>query len=141
MTEDHQKLDLALLIDDDDVVNILNTIMLRQTGRVESILAIQSAEKALETLSAFQRENKWPSLIFVDINMPGMDGWEFIDQFRESFSAYKQKCVICLLSSSLDPRDKQKAAQSDMVDYYASKPLTKEVVHTVWKKYVEMVTT
>ena len=141
MTEDHQKLDLALLIDDDDVVNILNTIMVRQTGRVESILAIQSAEKALETLSAFQRENKWPSLIFVDINMPGMDGWEFIDQFRERFSTYKQKCVICLLSSSLDPRDEQKAAQSDMVDYYASKPLTREVVHTVWKKYVDLVTT
>ena len=141
MTEDHQKLDLALLIDDDDVVNILNTIMVRQTGRVESILAIQSAEKALEALSAFQREDKWPSLIFVDINMPGMDGWEFIEQFRESFSAYKQKCVICLLSSSLDPRDKQKAEQSDMVDYYASKPLTKEVVHTVWKKYVDFVTT
>jgi CheY-like chemotaxis protein len=140
MTED-QKLELALLIDDDDVVNILNTIMLRQTGRVESILAIQSAEKALETLSTFQRENKWPSLIFVDINMPGMDGWEFIDQFRENFSAYKQKCVICLLSSSLDPRDKQKATQSDMVDHYASKPLTKEVVHTLWKKYVDFVTT
>jgi len=141
MAEDHQKLDLALLIDDDDVVNILNTIMVRQTGRVESILAIQSAEKALEALSAFQHEDKWPSLIFVDINMPGMDGWEFIEQFRESFSAYKQKCVICLLSSSLDPRDKQKAAQSDMVDYYASKPLTKAVVHTVWKKYVDFVTT
>jgi len=141
MTEDHQKLDLAFLIDDDDVVNILNTIQVRQTGRVESILAIQSAEKALETLSTFQRENKWPSLIFVDINMPGMNGWEFIDQFRESFSAHKQKCVICMLSSSLDPRDMQKAAQSDMVDHYASKPLTQEVVHTVWKKYVDFVTT
>lgn len=135
-----QKLDLVLLIDDDDVVNILNTIMLRQTGQVESILAIQSAEKALETLSTFQSENKWPALIFVDINMPGMDGWEFIDQFRENFSPYKQKCVICLLSSSLDPRDKQKATQSDMVDLYASKPLTKEVVHTLWKKYVDFVT-
>ncbi|WP_160143868.1 response regulator [Chryseolinea soli] len=135
--EDHQKLNLALLIDDDDVVNVLNTIMVRQTGCVESVLSIQSAEKALETLSAFQREKKWPSLIFVDINMPGMDGWQFIDQFRESFSTHKQKCIICMLSSSLDPRDKQKAAQSDMVDHYASKPLSKEVVHTVWKKYVD----
>jgi CheY-like chemotaxis protein len=140
MKEDHQTLDLALLIDDDDVVNILNTIMLRQTKCVATILAIPSAEKALETLSAFQRENKWPSLIFVDINMPGMDGWEFIDHFRESFAAHKQKCIICLLSSSLDPRDKHKAEQSNMVDHYASKPLSKEVINTLWEKYTALAT-
>ena len=134
MIVDLKKLSLVLLIDDDDVVNTLHSIVLRKSGLVENIQSVMSGNEALSVLSACERDNCWPSVIFVDINMPGMNGWEFIENFKEKFSAYKQKCMICLLSSSLDPRDKEKASKSDLVDFYFSKPLSIDAVRTICEK-------
>jgi len=134
MIENSERLDLVLLIDDDELVNILNTILLRKSGIVDKVESANSGEKGLEILAQYERENKWPSLIFVDINMPGLTGWEFIEKFRERFSTFKQQCTICMLSSSLDPEDQEKAAKSDLVDFYLSKPLTIERVQTLVAK-------
>jgi len=134
MIADLKKLGSVLLIDDDDVVNTLHSIVLRQSGLVENIRSVMSGNEGLRVLSAYEKENYWPSIIFVDINMPGMNGWEFIENFKEKFSAYKQKCMICLLSSSLDPRDKEKASKSDLVDFYFSKPLSIDAVRTICEK-------
>ena len=134
MIADLKKLGSVLLIDDDDVVNTLHSIILRQSGLVENIRSVMSGTEGLNALSAYEKDNYWPSIIFVDINMPGMNGWEFIENFKEKFSAYKQKCMICLLSSSLDPRDKEKASKSDLVDFYFSKPLSIDAVRTICEK-------
>jgi len=134
MIADLKKLGSVLLIDDDDVVNTLHSIILRQSGLVENIKSVMSGKEGLSTLSNYEKDNHWPSVIFVDINMPGMNGWEFIESFKEKFSAYKQKCTICLLSSSLDPRDKEKASKSDLVDFYFSKPLSIDTVRTICEK-------
>ena len=136
MIADLRKLDSVLLIDDDDVVNTLNSIILRKSGLVENIQSVMSGSEGLSTLSVCEKDNCWPSLIFVDINMPGMNGWEFIELFKEKFSALKKKSMICLLSSSLDPRDKEKADKSDLVDFYFSKPLSLEVVHEVCNNFI-----
>ena len=133
MTDDLKKINSVLLVDDDDVVNTLHSIILRQSGLVENILSVISGSEALSTLSACGKE-QWPSILFVDINMPGMNGWEFIERFHEKFSAYKHKCKICLLSSSLDPRDKEKANQSELVDFYFSKPLVSDNVKSICKE-------
>lgn len=134
MSESSEKLDFVLLIDDDELVNILNTILLRKSGITDNVMAVNSGDKALETLAQYERENKWPSLIFVDINMPGISGWEFIEKFRDHFLPFKHQCTICMLSSSLDPHDQQKAEQSDLVDFYLSKPLTIESVQALVTK-------
>jgi len=118
MMNDSKKLNSILLIDDDDVVNTLHSIILRQSGMVENIRTVMSGSEALSLLSAYEKDQCWPSIIFVDINMPGMDGWEFIECFNEKFSANKYKCKVCMLSSSLDPRDKEKADKSELVDFY-----------------------
>jgi CheY-like chemotaxis protein len=135
MTVDFKKLDFVLLIDDDDVVNTLHTIILRQSGVTENIQSVMSGAEGLDTLSEYEKKSNWPAIIFVDINMPGMNGWEFLEIFKKKFSAHKQRCVICLLSSSLDPRDKEKADRLDMVDFYFSKPLSFDAVYTICKKY------
>ena len=135
MSELVKKPDLVLLIDDDDAVNMLNTIILRKSGLANNIVAVQSGEKGLEALTEFQTENKWPGIIFVDLNMPGICGWEFIDRFKRDFKQFKEKCLICVLSSSLDPRDRETAKNSDMVDSYISKPLSIDAVNTLGQRY------
>ena len=72
--------------------------------------------------------------VLLDINMPGMNGWEFVESFYEKFSANRLKCKVCLLSSSLDPRDKEKADKSEFVDFYFSKPLVPENVKAICKE-------
>jgi len=134
MTDDSKQIKSVLLIDDDDVVNTLHSIILRQSGLVEKIQSVLSGSEALAILSACEKDQRWPSIIFVDINMPGMNGWEFIECFNEKFVANKHKCKVCLLSSSLDPCDKEKAEQSELVDFYFSKPLVPENVKTVCKE-------
>jgi CheY-like chemotaxis protein len=133
MTGDSKRLNFVLLIDDDDVVNTLHSIILRQSGLVENIRSVMSGREGLSILSSCA-EDQWPSIIFVDINMPGMDGWEFIECFNEKFSSYKEKCKICLLSSSLDPRDEEKAGKTELVDFYFSKPLLPEMVKAICKE-------
>jgi len=133
------KLNSVLLIDDDDVVNTLNTIILRHTEVAENIKAVRSGEHGIQVLSEYLSEGKWPAIIFVDINMPGIDGWEFLKMFDERFSAVRHKCIICLLSSSLDSRDRERASKTGLVDFYISKPLTFETVHEVVKKYNDLI--
>ena len=138
MTDALKKPELVLLIDDDEAVNMLNTIILRKSGVADNIVAVQSGEKGLEALTTFQTENRWPGIIFVDINMPGICGWEFIERFRKDFIAYKDKCIICVLSSSLDPQDRENAKKFDMVDSYLSKPLSIAAANSLGRKYSEL---
>jgi CheY-like chemotaxis protein len=138
MTALSKKPELVLLIDDDEAVNMLNTIILRKSGLAENIVAVQSGEKGLEALMGFQTENRWPGIIFVDINMPGICGWEFIDRFKKEFQQFKHRCLICVLSSSLDPRDRENAKKSDMVDTFLSKPLSIDVATSLGRQYNEL---
>jgi CheY-like chemotaxis protein len=134
MIDSIKKVASVLLIDDDDVVNTLHRIILRQSGLVENIQSAMSGYEGIQTLLECEKEGNWPSIIFVDINMPGISGWEFVEMFEEKFSAYKHKCIICLLSSSLDPRDKERADNLPMLDFYFSKPLSFAVVQTIFKR-------
>lgn len=132
------KLDTVLLIDDDDTVNFLNTVIIRSTGLIKNIRAVSSADIALQELNLHLNGNSWPGILFVDINMPKINGWEFLDQFRMLFKDYKKKCLVCMLSSSLDPRDQLMVNNSDMADFFIPKPLTVEVVTDLYGKYIEL---
>lgn len=127
------KLDLVLLVDDDELVNTLNTIMLRKSGYVDQIQSVDSGDKGLEILAQYENENVAPAIILIDINMPGLSGWEFLEIFKTRFLFFKQKCIICMLSSSLNPHDRQRAEKSDLVDFYFTKPLTPQIVQTLYE--------
>ena len=75
---------------------------------------------------------KYPSLVFLDLNMPVMDGWEFLDHFskEEYTSAFKNTKVI-VLSSTIDPNDIEKSKTYPMVLDFLSKPITKEIVENL----------
>ncbi len=131
---DTRKIDLVLLIDDDDIVNFLNATIIKMTHRVEEIQSVTSGNAAIEKLSELRDAGRWPSIICIDINMPGINGWELIDLLKEQFHFFKHKSIISVLSSSLDPSDQAKAEASDWIDYYISKPLTAEALNNLYTK-------
>jgi CheY-like chemotaxis protein len=108
------------LIDDDNVTNMLNRFFLEEHFTKLNITAFVYAQDALNAL--IQSVQK-PDVIFLDINMPVMNGWEFLEALGKSIAANDSIPQIYLLSSSLDPSDKHKASQIKLVNGFISKPL------------------
>src|SRR5665647_214670 len=110
-----QKLNCILLIDDDEPTNFLSNLLLEEANCTRHIQIEESGQKALEYLSGTDHDNNdnsdlsYPELIFLDINMPAMDGWEFLDKYKELKREQQPKTVIIMLTTSLNPEDKQRA--------------------------------
>jgi CheY-like chemotaxis protein len=111
------------LIDDDNITNMLNRYFLEEHYPSLEIRSFIYASEALEEL---KQGGDNPNFILLDINMPGMNGWEFLDGLqRANISSYKLP-TIYMLSSSLDPEDEAKARKSALVKGFISKPLEVE---------------
>ncbi len=113
------------LIDDDHVTNMLNQFFLEEHFPETQISAFTDAEKALEELC---NQSKMPDCIFLDINMPVMDGWEFVDELTIKAPGLSNIPDIYILSSSVDPADLEKASACGLVKGFISKPLEPEKV-------------
>lgn len=121
-----------LLIDDDPSVNFLNKIIIEKSNIGAIISEHTEATDALEQLS---NGNLSPSLILLDLNMPIMDGWKFVEQF-EQLPKSSLEAKIIILSSSINPSDKAKAAGlSAILDFY-SKPLSPEKIKEIKERFV-----
>ncbi len=113
------------LIDDDDITNMLHQFFLEEYFPDASIVVFSQAELALKAIS----ENATlPNYIFLDINMPVMDGWEFIGELSKMSAPNLNNVHIHILTSSLDPSDYSKAELSPLIQGFISKPLEIEKV-------------
>jgi CheY-like chemotaxis protein len=113
------------LIDDDDITNMLHQFFLEEYFPDASIVVFSQAELALKAIS----ENApLPDYIFLDINMPVMDGWEFMDELSKMANPNFGNLHIHILTSSLDPSDFSKAELSPLIQGFISKPLEIEKV-------------
>jgi CheY-like chemotaxis protein len=131
-----EKLNCILLIDDDEPTNFLNELVIKQVDCAEKTVAVQSGQAALDFLK--ERINggyPQPELIFLDINMPVMNGWEFLEEYKKLDSDQKAKMVMVMLTTSLNPDDKDKADTIDAIDDFVSKPLTAEIVNEILNKH------
>ena len=136
-----KKLDLILLIDDDYPTNCFNEMMIEDEGVTEKIKVMQSAAEALDYLSN-QGEYKpngtaypAPDLIFLDINMPAMNGWEFLEQYHKLLPEQKGKIIVIMLTASPNPDDEAKGKSIPDLSGFLNKPLTPPMLHGILKKY------
>jgi response regulator of citrate/malate metabolism len=118
-----KKLNCVLLVDDDTSVNFINEKVIRSTHRCSHIIVKDSAEKALNYISGTQAESLQPDLILLDINMPGMSGWDFLEAYQH-LTKIKSDMIIIMLTTSINPDDKAKARMLTSVADFRNKPLT-----------------
>jgi CheY-like chemotaxis protein len=116
--------DTIFLVDDDPINNLINKRLLSKTGISSNIKEFLGGEDALAFLNNIPEDHHL--LIFLDINMPVLNGWEFLNKYLEYFPKRTDKIVI--LSSSIDFQDRQKAQEYDIVAGFLEKPLTLEKI-------------
>lgn len=130
-----KKLSCILLVDDDHDDNVFHKIILDEMDIVDRIDVVVNGLEALTYLrSAGQIP---PELIFLDINMPKMNGWEFLEQYRYLDASQKAKVLIMILSTSANPDDIQKAKEIEEVTGFETKPLSKEIVTAILKEHFQ----
>ena len=119
------KLTSVLLVDDDSTTNYLNKLLLNRLGVAEHLLVAENGREALPILAQTCRatNTSCPPLILLDVNMPLMNGFEFLVAYRELPPALQSATVVVMLTTSLHPRDVARA-QSLPVAGFLTKPLT-----------------
>lgn len=120
--------DLVLIIEDNPIDVFINTRVIQQSGLSKEVIALQSAREALEFLTQQAVNSKLPDLIFLDIRMPDLDGFEFLEEFSELPQRVLELCKIVMLSSTIDPFELEKARSSPFVLAFIPKPLTRDKV-------------
>lgn len=135
------KLNCVLLVDDDEATNFINKMVLERSGIAHHIEVTWNGREALDYLTGQGKyeSNKdnypQPSIIFLDINMPRMDGWEFMEEYSKLEENQKGGVVIIMLTTSLNPDDKQKADSISDISEFKNKPLNYGTVEDIMKKY------
>ena len=122
-----------MLVDDDDDDNFFHEMAIVDNDLANTVVIKNSGKKALEYLKT--KTHPPSDLIFLDINMPGMTGWEFLDEYNHLNKELQGKAVIIMLSTSANIADIAKSKTWDFVSDYITKPLTKEAMERVIKKY------
>ncbi|MCE3258994.1 MAG: response regulator [Bacteroidetes bacterium] len=119
-----KKLKCILLIDDDEDDNFFHHIAIKEANVTEKVVIAESGFKALELL----RNNLVsPDLIFLDINMPKMNGWEFLEEYKKLDSSNSTARII-MLSTSVNPHDKERSRDFVQVMDFRTKPLDPQIL-------------
>jgi len=129
---DSKAIDLVMLVDDNDTDNFISKRIIEITKFAKRVEVKNSGKSALDYL----RENQdniedLPNLIFLDINMPIVDGFVFLYEFEKFNETIKDKCKVIILSSSDNKRDIDKIVNNNHVIKFITKPLTETALEEV----------
>lgn len=121
----------VMLIDDNEIDNLINQKMIEASGISEHIYTHTGARSAIEFLKNMEKlrdtgKNVLPEMIFLDIDMPLMDGFQFLDEFETLEDETKSQCSVVMLTSSISPADVNKSKKYEYVKKYINKPLSQE---------------
>lgn len=122
---DSKAIDLVMLVDDNDTDNFISKRIIEITKFANRVEVKNSGKSALDYLRENQEDiNNLPNLIFLDINMPIVDGFVFLYEFEKFSDLIKDKCKVIILSSSDNKRDIDKIVNNNHVIKFITKPLT-----------------
>ena len=112
------------IVDDDETYQFITKIIIEETQSVSEIKTFMNGQSALDSLEADMKAKVCPEIIFLDLTMPVMDGWRFLEKYTDSNFCPGVK--IYIVSSSVNPVDVEKAKSITDVSDYILKPFTKE---------------
>ncbi|KAA1244009.1 response regulator [Aquimarina sp. RZ0] len=131
-----KSVNFVLLIDDDKATNFFNERVVTKHTSFSKVSTVQSGKAALEYLTAVENNTaKKPDLIFLDINMPAMNGWEFLIEFSKLNKSTTDGIKVILLSTSSNPDDVKESIKNHSVDDFISKPLSLGLLDTIVEKH------
>lgn len=121
------------LVDDDELSNYVNERILKAQQFACTVVSFTGASEALAALDLASRQPELilPDVIFVDMEMPELDGWDFMEAFKQFPDSVKEKSRLYMLSSSIHKADAQKAKQYKYLRDFISKPLTLEGLRVI----------
>ena len=118
-----------MLIDDNEIDNLINQKMIEGSNFADHVYIHTSSKSALEFLHNLARssdvpKSMIPSIVFLDINMPIMDGFQFLDEYEKLNEEFRKDTKVIMLTSSVNPKDMEKAQYNNRVKTYINKPLS-----------------
>ena len=130
--QDNLKAGLVMLVDDNDTDNFISKRIIEITNFASDVIVKSSGKSALDYLEENKDDaNNLPEIIFLDINMPIVDGFVFLYEFEKFNDTVKDKCKVIILSSSDNKRDIDKIVNNDYVIKFITKPLTETALEEI----------
>ena len=118
-----KKINLACIVDDDPLHLYITKKYIELSNIVENVLVFKNGKEAYDSLKQMlSKSENLPEIIFLDLNMPVWDGWQFVDEFTKL--TLDQKVSICILSSSNSEEDTERAKHYNIISKYLVKPTT-----------------
>lgn len=122
----------VLLVEDDPITILVCDRIIKMSDFAENVVSCENGKTAIDHINSIVEEGKQiPEIIFLDINMPVMNGWDFLEEFEKVKDRVKTLPRIFILSSTVDPEDYRRAKSFTAVDNFISKPLSKELLQTI----------
>ena len=125
-------LDNVCIIDDDHIFIYGVKRLIEETSFCENLLVYQNGQDALEDIQErVNKGNELPSIIFLDLNMPMMTGWEFLDEYLQIEGKDSEQTQVYIVSSSIDPKDLLKIKDYRLIRNYILKPITPDDLQNI----------
>ena len=125
-----------LFIDDDKVTNFYNRKIVNKYQKVKNVISVNSGKSALDYLiNTVTKDAIIPDLIFLDINMPGMSGWEFLEEYKKIDTKITKDIKVILLTTSSNNEDYERSKQIHIIDGYINKPLSVNLLEEIVKEH------
>ncbi len=122
----------VMLVDDNDTDNFISRRIIEITKFAEDVIVKNSGKGALDYLRENENSaSELPDIIFLDINMPIVDGFVFLYEYEKFGNLVKDKCRVIILSSSDNKRDIDKIVNNDYVIKFVTKPLTEKTLEEI----------